>query len=242
MLDKNDVRFLEEVTKVNYGMDKLIDNVNRMNIEAMKLVAEKDPMNLTPDMVVALAREGIDVRDINPDLKAILPECLVIKDEAKINESAPVDERFIKDVNDEIQKTHKDEFKKLRGRSKKKETVVNTSPKKIGNIVHDDEVKRGVIFAKCNKSLDIENAVVDVLQDAATDRDINIQEYIVNEQDGLEKLKTWMDSGVISYIIMNNLDEYSRSKASQFFFLEHAFRQGIQILLKDNDFRPIIEY
>jgi hypothetical protein len=135
---------------------------------------------------------------------------------------------------------HKDEFKKLRGRSKKKETVVNTSPKKIGNIVHDDEVKRGVIFAKCNKSLDIENAVVDVLQDAATDRDINIQEYIVNEQDGLEKLKTWMDSGVISYIIMNNLDEYSRSKASQFF--EHAFRQGIQILLRDNDFRPIIEY
>lgn len=33
MLDKKDVRFLEEVTKVNYGMDKLIDNVNRMNIK-----------------------------------------------------------------------------------------------------------------------------------------------------------------------------------------------------------------
>lgn len=243
MLSKKDVKFLNEVSTINHEMDSLIALVNKMNISAMKIVAEKDPMNLTPDMVVALAREGIDVRDINQNLAAILPDCLVVKDEPQEENKVSKDKAFYKDISEEIQKMHNDSFKKVRGsRSVKAESIVKTTPNKTGNIIHDDDVKRGVIFAKCNKSPDIENEVVDVLQDAASDRDINIQEYIVNDKDGVEKLNTWMESGVISYILMNNLDEFSKSKTSQFYFVDHAFRQGIQILLRDNDFIPIVPF
>ena len=69
-----------------------------------------------------------------------------------------------------------------------------------------------------------------------------IQEFIVNEKEGVNKLKAWMESGVIDYIIMNRLEEYNQFKIPQFFFLDEAHRRGIKVLLKENDFNPIFPY
>ena len=99
--------------------------------------------------------------------------------------------------------------------------------------------KRGVIFVRCNKSPEIEERVVDELIQAADNRDIMIQEFIVNEKDGVNKLKAWMESGVIDYIIMNSIDEYSQNPISRFFFIDEAYQKGIRILLKSNDYNPI---
>ena len=61
-------------------------------------------------------------------------------------------------------------------------------------------------------------------------------------RNGVDKLKDWMESETIDYIIMNNLEEYSQYQLTQFYFLDEAFRCGIKVLLKDNDFNPVFPF
>lgn len=255
-LTEKEVKVLSLVTNVNHSMDQLIDSVNDLNIMAMTIVAEKDPKNVTKDMIISLAKAGIDVRDINKDFADVLPECLEISRE---EETAPVKEDITEELNKGIREKSKEDLineineraknlderiaKLMEHRARSKEsTAPPTGRKNTGNIVHDDLKKRGVIFVRCNKAPEIEDKVVDELIQAATDRDIWIQEFIVNEKDGINKLKAWIESGIIDYIIMNRLEEYNQFKIPQFFFLDEAYRRGIKILLKENDFNPVFPY
>ena len=229
MYTNEEINVLSAVTELNHNMDDLIEAVNDLNIMSMKIVAEKDPENVTKEMILALAKNGIDVRNLNDYFNNVLPECLEISD-----------------------KDSKQEPQMIRVKVKKRKTakevdssmgaVPPTDRRLTGNIVHDDEKKRGVIFVKCNKSPEIENRVVDELIQAANDRDIMIQEFIVNEKDGVNKLNAWMESEMIDYIIMNNLDEYSQYPVTQFYLLDHAFRCGIKVLLKNNEFKPVLPF
>ncbi len=240
-LTEKEVKVLTLVSNVNHSMDDLIDSVNDLNILAMSIVAEKDPENVTKDMIIALAKAGIDVRDINKDFKDILPDCLEINRE---EETAPVNESITEELIKNKAKELNERIERIMERrvKSKEEPFPPIGRKNTGNIVHDDLKKRGVIFVRCNKSPEIEDRVVDELIKAADDRDIMIQEFIVNEKDGVNKLKAWMESGVIDYIIMNRLEEYNQSKIPQFFFLDEAYRRGIRILLKENEFNPVFPY
>ncbi len=82
--------------------------------------------------------------------------------------------------------------------------------------------------------------MLDRMFDAATDRDILVQDMIVNELNGKDKLKQWVGTGVINYILINNLNEYSRNRIDQENLVEAAYRNGIHILVGENEFRPII--
>ena len=240
-LSEKEVKVLTLVSNVNHSMDDLIDSVNDLNILAMMIVAEKDPKNVTKDMIIALAKAGIDVRDINKDFKDILPDCLDINRE---EETAPINEGITEELIKNKAKELNERIEKIMERrvKSKEEPVPPIGRKNTGNIVHDDLKKRGVIFVRCNKSPEIEDRVVDELIKAADDRDIMIQEFIVNEKDGVNKLKAWMESGIIDYIIMNRLEEYNQSKIPQFFLLDEAYRRGIRILLKENEFNPVFPY
>ena len=266
MFTEKEIDFLNEVSKRNSLMDELIDEMNNLNIEAMTIIAKKDPENLTPEMIIELARHSIDVRDLNDYFKSILPECFELvhktdkavkpKAENKINRRKvnirKVNERSQgQDMEDNISESQMDQVTNRRQSDMKIKDIpyIQTSASAVpptgkvtGNVVHDDLKKRGVIFVRCNKSPDIEERVVDELIQAANDRDIMIQEFILNEQDGVNKLKAWMESGVIDYIIMNDLGEYSQAKIAQFFFVDDAYRRGIKILLKANDYNPIFPF
>lgn len=240
-LTEKEVKVLTLVSNVNHSMDQLIDSVNDLNILAMTIVAEKDPKNVTKEMIISLAKAGIDVRDINKDFDDVLPECLEISRE---DETTSINENITEEIIRKKAKELDERIEKImdrRAKSKEK-SVPLTGRKNTGNIVHDDLKKRGVIFVRCNKSPEIEDRVVDELIKAADDRDIMIQEFIVNEKDGVNKLKAWMESGVIDYIIMNRLEEYNQSKIPQFFLLDEAYRRGIRILLKENEFNPVFPY
>ena len=237
-LTEKEVKVLTLVSNVNHSMDDLIDSVNDLNVLAMTIVAEKDPKNITKDMIIALAKAGIDVRDINKDFDDVLPECLEISRE---EETTPINENITEELIKKKAKELDERIEKImerRAKSKEK-SVPPTGRKNTGNIVHDDLKKRGVIFVRCNKSPEIEERVVDELIQAADNRDIMIQEFIVNEKDGVNKLKAWMESGVIDYIIMNSIDEYSQNPITRFFFIDEAYQKGIRILLKSNDYNPI---
>ena len=102
-----------------------------------------------------------------------------------------------------------------------------------------DDVK-GIIFLRCNKNPVIENRVLDRLYDAATKNGIYIENQIVNELKGMDKLKRLIEEKDIKYILINNLNEYSRNCIEQEKLVENAFRNGISILVGDNGFLPII--
>ena len=263
MYTKEDINVLRTVSEMNHNMDALMEIVNNFNISAMKIVAEKDPEKVTPEMIIIMANHGVDVRELNDYFQDVVPECLEIrgKDTEKDSEIKKVnvvkkpvmrrstDRKNIKTdkaVDDQVDETFKlghEDVKPIPEMfSIKKGSVPPSGRKNTGNIVHDDLKKRGVIFVRCNKSPEIEERVVDELIQAADDRDIMIQEFIVNEKEGVNKLKAWMESGVIDYIIMNRLEEYNQFKIPQFFFLDEAHRRGIKVLLKDNDFNPIFPY
>lgn len=227
MYTNEEIDVLTRVTGINHSLEELIEEVNKLNIYAMTIVARKDPKNLTKEMIFSLLQYGIDVRGVNKNPKGEVPECL--KDICKKDPKIKADKR-----KEDIPKNIKD--------IQPSASEVPPTGKVTGNIVHDDLKKRGVIFVRCNKAPDIEERVVDELIQAANDRDIMIQEFIVNEQDGVNKLKAWMESGVIDYIIMNDLGEYSQAKIAQFFFVDDAYRRGIKILLKANDFNPIFPF
>ena len=229
MYTNEEINVLSAVTEINHNMDDLIKAVNDLNIMSMKIVAEKDPENVTKDMILALAKSGIDVRDLNDYFNDVLPECLEIEDKKSIHEPQMIKVKVKK-------------RKAVKEADPAMGAVPPTGRRFTGNIVHDDEKKRGVIFVKCNKSPEIEDMVVDELIQAANDRDIMIQEFIVNEKDGVNKLKAWMESEMIDYVIMNNLNEYSQYPVTQFYFLDHAFRCGIKVLLKDNGFNPVLPF
>lgn len=228
---EKDVEFLSLVTNINHGMDNLIDKVNDLNIMAMGIVAEKDPKSVTKEMIISMAKKGIDVRDINEEFADVLPDCFEVYREEDKTDRARTKAKTGKKISPKD--SADSEIQPVAG------AVPPSGIKKTGNVIHDDEKKRGVIFVKCNKDIDIETRVVDELIQAAIDRDIWIQEFIVNEKDGIDKLKSWIESGVIDYIIMNRLEEFSQSKITQFFFLDHAYHKGIKVLLKDNDYKPI---
>lgn len=263
MYTKEDINVLRAVSEMNHNMDALMGVVNDFNISAMKIVAEKEPEKVTPQMIIIMANHGVDVRELNDYFKDVVPECLEIrgKDTEKDPEIKKVnvvkkpvmrrstDRKNIKTdkaVDDQVDETFKlghEDVKPIPEMfSIKKGSVPPSGRKNTGNIVHDDLKKRGVIFVRCNKSPEIEERVVDELIQAADDRDIMIQEFIVNEKEGVNKLKAWMESGVIDYIIMNRLEEYNQFKIPQFFFLDEAHRRGIKVLLKENDFNPIFPY
>ena len=248
MFTKKEVNYLSKVSELNHSVDKLIKDVNDLNIIAMTIVAKKDPKNLTQDMIIAMASQGIDPRDINEDLKDVLPECFEVYREGE----EPVDNKEtskiarkkvnIRNAADKSSVTRDNVRLKDIPDIHPSASEVPPTGKVTGNIVHDDLKKRGVIFAKCNKSPEIEERVVDELIQAADDRDIMIQEFIVNEKEGVKTLKAWMESGVIDYIIMNELNAYSQNQVAQFFLLDDAYRRGIKILLKDNDFNPVFPF
>ena len=257
MYTKEEINVLSAVTEINHNMDALIGAVNDLNIMSMKIVAEKDPENVTKEMILALASNGIDVRDLNDYFKNVLPECLEIAGADKSQEPQFIKvkvkkKRAAKREPEKKSESERDETLQLREDVKPiagvvpaqsvKDAVPPTGRRYTGNIVHGDDKKRGVIFAKCNKSPEIENRVVDVLIQAANDRNIMIQEFIVNEKDGMNKLKAWMESEMIDYVIMNNLDEYSQYPVTQFYFLDEAYRCGVKVLLKDNDFNPVFPF
>lgn len=216
MYSKREIKFLEEVTNINHEMDVIIELVNVMNVDAMKIVAKKDPENLSPEMVVSLAKAGIDVRELNPMIKEMLPGCL--------------------DIDEEILRKGQIEMKEIKDKMKK------AQKKMTGNVVHDDDEKRAVIFIN-NKMSDADSdKLLDEFYDEATARDIRILDRIVNEKAGKDKLHAWIESGVIDYIIMDKLEDYSLGKASQFFFEDKARIAGIKILLKANGYNPVIPY
>ncbi len=262
MYTKEDINVLRTVSEMNHNMDALMEIVNNFNISAMKIVAEKDPEKVTPEMIIIMANHGVDVRELNDYFQDVVPECLEIRGKStekepeirKVNEvKKPVMRRATdrkniktdKTVDDQVGETFKlghEDVKPIPEMSSIKSSVPPAGRKNTGNIVQDDLKKRGVIFVRCNKSPEIVERVVDELIQAADDRDIMIQEFIVNEKEGVNKLKAWMESGVIDYIIMNRLEEYNQFKIPQFFFLDEAHRRGIKVLLKENDFNPIFPY
>lgn len=248
MFTKKEVNYLSKVSELNRSVDKLIKDVNDLNIMAMTIVAKKDPKNLTQDMIIAMASQGIDPRDINEDLKDVLPECFEVyregEEPANNKEHSKIVRKKvnIRNVADKSSVTEEGVRPKEIPDIQPFISEVPPTGKITGNIVYDDLKKRGVIFVKCNKSPDIEERVVDELIQAADDRDIMIQEFIVNENEGVKTLKAWMESGVIDYIIMNELNAYSQNQVAQFFLLDDAYRRGIKILLKDNDFNPVFPF
>ena len=150
-----------------------------------------------------MANHGVDVRELNDYFQDVVPECLEIrgKDTEKDSEIKKVnvvkkpvmrrstDRKNIKTdkaVDDQVDETfnlgHEDVKPIPEMYSIKKGSVPPSGRKNTGNIVHDDPKKRGVIFVRCNKSPEIEERVVDELIQAADDRDIMIQEFIVNEK------------------------------------------------------------
>ena len=86
MYTNEEINVLSAVTEINHNMDALIGAVNDLNIMSMKIVAEKDPENVTKEMILALASNGIDVRNLNDYFKDVLPECLEIAGEDKAQE------------------------------------------------------------------------------------------------------------------------------------------------------------
>ena len=252
MYTNEEINVLSAVTEINHNMDDLIEAVNNLNIMSMKIVAEKDPENVTNEMILALARNGVDVRDLNDYFNDVLPECLEIVDKKTIHEPQMIKVKVKKKTDktgkasdrnqDETLQLHAEDVQPIPRNAKSVMGAVPPAGRRYtDNVVHDDK-KRGVIFAKCNKSPEIENRVVDELIQAANDRDIMIRAFIVNEKDGVDKLKAWMESETIDYIIMNNLEEYSQYQLTQFYFLDEAFRCGIKVLLKDNDFNPVFPF
>lgn len=215
-LTDEDIVFLVEVTRINHEMEALVELVNFINRKALGLVAEKDPSRLTPDMIIQLAKAGIDVRKVNTDLKDVLPEGL--------------------EIDEEILKKRKADTMKAQENMKK------YVERKTGNILHDDDKKRGVIYVKNDKDRPDINKILDDLYEAADNRDIHIPDCIYSDKDGKKKLNAWMESGVINFIIMKDLDEYSIDKVAQFYFLDKAFRDGIKVLLKANDYNPVFPF
>ena len=86
MYTNEEINVLSAVTEINHNMDDLIEAVNNLNIMSMKIVAEKDPENVTNEMILALAKNGVDVRDLNDYFNDVLPECLEIVDKKTIHE------------------------------------------------------------------------------------------------------------------------------------------------------------
>ena len=248
MFTKKEVNYLSKVSELNHSVDKMIKDVNDLNIMAMTIVAKKDPKNLTQDMIVAMASQGIDPRDINEDIKDVLPECFEVYREGEepstVKETSRISHKKVNVRNAADKSSAAGDMVRPKDIPDIQLSTSEVPPtgKFTGNIVHDDLKKRGVIFAKCNKSPEIEERVVDELIQAADDRDIMIQEFIVNEKEGVKTLKAWMESGVIDYIIMNELNAYSQNQVAQFFLLDDAYRRGIKILLKDNDFNPVFPF
>ena len=227
MYTELELSVLQRITDINKSLEELIESVNKINVVGMYIVAVKEPKKITKEMILTLLQYGIDISNLNKNPKGDLPECFKPIFE-KANPKTTITDDHKEDV---TQQTNEE--------SLEPDSIRSTRIKKTGNIVHDDLKKRGVIYVRCNKSPEIENRVVDDLIQAADDRDIMIQEFIVNEKDGVNKLKAWVESGVIDYIIMNSIDEYSQNPITRFFFIDEAYQKGIRILLKSNDYNPI---
>ena len=79
MYTKEDINVLRAVSEMNHSMDALMEVVNDFNISAMKIVAEKNPEKVTPEMIIIMANHGVDVRELNDYFKDVVPECLEIR-------------------------------------------------------------------------------------------------------------------------------------------------------------------
>lgn len=226
MLNERVERILNVVAELNNKVDGVYKVLSDLNMETFLMVVENDPAKLTSDMIVEFAKQGMDLTEFTPVAKAMVPPCYSMKNP--------------KDIMDEESSSFTDESDVKEGVRKAFSRKPVKEKAKAANPILDDGLKRGVIFARCNKDKKIEDEYVDRLVDAADERDIRIQDFIINEKGGLEKLHQWIESGVINYLIINSLREYARDELAQCNLLDKAFKHGVQILIGENEFRPVI--
>ena len=257
MLNERTKNLIFKAAELNENMDKLMESVKDLNIEVFLAGIESNPSALTPDMIVDFAKHGIDLTELTPVAKAMVPPCFhsVASAEEDTNQHEngadaskhpEVKKVGPEDPTEELT-TDKNHFiKKNVNKVQVEDTTtakVDSSAIKRRHKKYTEQIsseKGGIIFLRCNKNPDIENRVLDRLYDAATDKGIYVEDKIVNELKGMEKLKQLIENGSVKYILINNLNEYSRNSIEQEKLVENAFRNGIHILVGENGFLPII--
>lgn len=256
MLNERVMSIMLKTVELNEIIKKLNKSMDDLNLEMVLVSIENNPSLLTSDMIVEFAKAGIDLTKLTPVAKGMVPPCFhpasISEEENEkgdterghkdsVNSNKDIDGYRAFDPEDTTEKLTSDKNHFI----KKGINISSDSPKEKKKKLSKspllaDGDKRGVIFIRCNKDVNIENQVLDRMFDAATDRDILVQDMIVNELNGKDKLKQWVGTGVINYILINNLNEYSRNRIDQENLVEAAYRNGIHILVGENEFRPII--
>ena len=229
MLDERITRLVIDTADLNEAVYTIMERMNRLNMNVFLASIENDPARLTPEMIADFAEMGLDLTELTPVAKGMVPPCFHKSSGPEDPTEELTSDMKPKSMADYRKSVPKPEKVSAKEKPTKRDTYPSLNGKKIG-----------VIYARCNKDKTIENQVLDRLYDAASDRGIMVVDHIVNQKNGQKLLMEWLVEDPVGYVLMNRIEEYSTDKTEIEKLINTAYVNGVRILIGDKGFASLI--
>lgn len=196
-----------------------------LNLDVYLAWLEAHSELITPDLIKYFARYGVDLTELSPVAKKKAPDCLKIRN--------PFDD--IAEAKNRVkQKSEKEPAKK------KVHIPSESKDQREGNWLDEIEFSyRGVAFVKCKPDSELEDEMVDELLDVANQRDVYIQDYIVNQKSAKETLKHWIGTNAIDVVLIHSMIEYSPDPKEQSELFRLAAENGVCFLIGTMNYETV---